>query len=273
MRVSRGILYTACLATLSLLACSESPTDPETGSAGAGGIVPLQNGSEEDWIMSCPVCLEPIPVDECQYGGDPPDNCNPPPPPPGDESSQPPGAPPPPGTPGEGGSPGGGGSDSNCDVTDPHCMQPCDPEVKGCVLDLRQKDKDMLEALTGLFRPASEYQDSVVKKACIELINKYNEYWPNFKRGAPDIDDGKHAHGAMFYNGIVHIDQNELDGATSDDEHVRAHYRWHMAQAVLHEIAHVLGKPSHHETTRPYTTAPYSYTDATGTGEKCVKPR
>ncbi len=110
----------------------------------------------------------------------------------------------------------------------------------------------------------TQFHDPAAAAICKELQNEYGRLYSSGKvfRGKYNTD-----HVGAAHAGEIHIDPFYFDmAATGEAGWIRI-----LADAVLHEAAHVLGKYGHHggETQPPYSSFPYNHLTG-GAAEQCV---
>lgn len=73
--------------------------------------------------------------------------------------------------------------------------------------------------------------------------------------------DNTGTHAAATYRGRIHIDPEYLDKAAENFDHAGGGYYSLVADIMLHETAHEMGKYGHHEgeTQTPYQSFPYNH--------------
>jgi hypothetical protein len=186
------------------------------------------------------VILPAIEATACKYGGDYP-FCQPAPGP-NDGDTEPTHTP-------DGGNTGGGTIDLNegqCPSDDPNCKQP-----------LEDEDRASLDRALGLV-------DRNADPVCAQLADQLASLGTSHVfRGA--YDSGYHTGEAG--NGDIHIDPRIWNQANSQGGSWDAV----LAEALLHEVAHLLYGPHTGETTTPYHTYPYDHMHNPNSGvPQCV---
>lgn len=118
----------------------------------------------------------------------------------------------------------------------------CDSRVNGCEDTLSARERALLDSILGFARDTSQMSDSL-RLACAAMQREFATLLHSghvFRGNSSVSDSTTGSHGALYYDGNMHVDGRWLDLALKDRtaDHI---YRKLVASMVLHEAGHALG--------------------------------